>query len=436
MTYPRKKACLTLVRQEQNGYSNLVLANALEDYEGDKRDKAFISALFYGTLERKITLDYILAQHLTKPLNKLDKEVCAVLRMGLYQALYMNSVPVSAAINESVSLAKQLKKTSASGLVNAVLRKAVKFDLSSANFKSQIERLSVLYSVSPEIAKIFIANFAENAEKELEATFKATRLCIRVNTIKTNKEDLIKSFESDGITAQNGDVENSVYLDFNGDITSAKQFKQGLFHVQGEASQYACLALNAKKGSKTADLCSAPGGKAATIAQYMQNDGLLLCADASANRLTLIETLLKRNGVTCANVLKNNAEVYNKEFENCDYVLCDVPCSGLGIISKKPDIRFKTLEDLSSLIKLQKSILETAASYVKKGGKLVYSTCTINSAENEDVVNSFILNNDNFKIIPSPNVIKGGYKKQDFRLFTPLSSNSDGFFVATLERLC
>ncbi|MEG0178681.1 MAG: 16S rRNA (cytosine(967)-C(5))-methyltransferase RsmB [Oscillospiraceae bacterium] len=435
MDNARRTAVLALVKQENNGYSNIILSNILNNFEGTVKDRAFVSALFYGTLERRITLDFILSPMLKKPIDKLDAEVRAILRCGLYQAKFMTSVPLSAAVNESVALARALGKTSASGLVNAVLRKAAAINIDEMQFANELDRLACLYAVTPQIAKVFIKEFGIDAENELKATFNKTPLCIRVNTLATTIENMEELYAKQNIKTERGSIDACLYVDYKGDITATKAFRNGLFHIQGEASQLACAALSPKSKCKVIDLCSAPGGKAATLAQYMGNEGELICCDSALNRLSLIDTLLLRNKITCAKVMQNNAEKFNNELCDADYVLCDVPCSGLGVISQKPDIRFKTLDKLNELIDLQQKILRTAAQYVKKGGKLVYSTCTINSDENANIINKFIEDNKDFVLCDIKNIHKKAKIQNKMMIFTPYSSELDGFFVASLERL-
>ncbi len=435
MDNPRRTAVLALVKQEKSGYANLVLSQVLQNFTGTPRERAFVSAVFYGTIERQITLDTLLQPMLTKPLAKLDAEVRAILRAGLYQANYMSSVPPSAAVNESVALARALGKTSASGLVNAVLRKAIAADITQMPFANDTARINALYSVSTPIVDVFQSAYGAMAEQELAATLAPSRLCVRVNTMLTDTQALQALYAKQNIATARGAVPNSLYVEYKGDITATKAFRGGLFHVQDEASQAACAALAPKPGFKVLDLCSAPGGKSATLAQYMQNKGTLLCADAAENRLSLVKTLLERNGVSCASVLAQDASTHNPAFENADYVLCDVPCSGLGTLAKKPDIRAKRLEGIADLYALQKRILYTAASYVKRGGRLVYSTCTINPKENEEIVHEFLSNNSDFKAIPVPFTPSGVQNEGHFVKFSPFSCGTDGFFVASLERL-
>lgn len=435
MMNPRRTAVTALLKQEKNGYSNLVLKSALEKFDGTQRDAAFVSTIFYGTVERQITLDYMLSKCLTKPLNKLDPEIRAILRSGLYQAKYLDSVPAPSAIDESVKLTRKMGKTSAAGMVNAVLRKACSFEISEGDFADKTEFISVKYSVSQPIARLFMSTSPQEYENILSAAFTKPRVCVRVNTLVTTAEKLTGTLEHAGATVTAGSVKNSLYVSVKGDITALKPFKDGCFHVQGESSQLACLALSPKAGEKVLDLCAAPGGKSATLAQYMDNKGELFSCDRAENRLSLIKSLFDRCRVHCGQISQNDAAVYNREFENADCVLCDVPCSGLGVMAKKPDIRLNTLDELPQLIALQKRILETSSRYVKKGGRLVYSTCTLNPDENENNVLDFLSKHSDFKAVKAPNLPNGDVINEKFTVLNPFYTKTDGFFIAYLERL-
>ncbi len=438
MSNVRRAVVNALIKQEDNAYSNLVLNAALTTFNGTQKERAQISALFYGVIERQITLDFLLAQCLSRPLNKLDKSVRAILRSGLYQMLYMQSVPSALAVNESVILTRKMGKSSAAGMVNAVLRKAGNMPLNfdeNYKFDSEIQKLSVQYSVSMPIVQILKDSLGTNTQKVLENSFVKPKLCIRVNTLVNTVQQLKENFEAKNINVTDGELENSLYVDYKGDITKNKLFEKGAFHIQSEASQFACYALSAKPGEKVLDLCAAPGGKSVTLAQYMQNDGELYSCDYAKNRLSLIDAAFSRTGVKCASVLNADASVYMKELENADKVLCDVPCSGLGIMAKKPDIRYKDLSDINELIQIQSAILQNAAKYVKKGGKLVYSTCTINKSENEDVVENFLNNNKEFKACKIGSVLKSATIYNEFATFLPLNDKTDGFFVALLQKV-
>lgn len=434
MNDPRRAAAAALMKQEQNGYANLVLQHVLEEFKGSARDRAFLSAVFYGTVERMITLDYILQKFLQKPLIKLDAAVRAVLRSGLYQARFMDHVPVRAAIYESVTLIRQMGKSSAAGLVNAVLRRAAEYDLSAQVFEDEVQRLSVQYSVTREIAQLLLEKCPQECEEILKASFVQPRLCLRVNPLQTDEAQLTAEFEKQKVPVEKGHIKGSLYVDFKGDITALKLFRRGAFHVQGEASQMACAALCVKPGEKVLDLCAAPGGKSATLCEDMKDRGTLISCDAAKNRLSLIRAAFERIGVSCAQVLENDASVYRDDFSNADAVLCDVPCSGLGVLAKKPDIRNKTLEGLQELVLLQQSILETASRYVRPGGRLVYSTCTLNPDENAGVVTAFLARHPEFTVLPIPNPIPGTDMTDHFATLYPHKTGTDGFFVALMQK--
>jgi len=434
MKDPRRAAVTALMREEEGGYANLVLNQVLKDFDGTPRDRAFCAAVFYGTVERLITLDYLLQPFLKKPLARLDREVRAILRCGLYQARYMESVPVSAAVNESVALTRGMGNASACGMVNAVLRRAAARSLAAENWPDEETRLSVQYSVSPAIARLLHEAEPDECEEILRVSFTPPPLCVRVNTLRTDAASLQTALAEQGVAARSGAVPNSLFLEGAGDPTRSALFQAGAFHVQGAASQCACAALGAKPGETVLDLCAAPGGKSATLAQEMQNRGTLLARDRARNRLSLMESTFRRLGITCARVEPGDAAVYDAALVGADAVLCDVPCSGLGVLAKKPDIRLKTLDTLPALLDTQRAILETAARYVRPGGRLVYSTCTLNPAENAGVVRPFLARHPEFTAQRPPCVPDGAVLSEHLMTLFPHRTGTDGFFVAFLTK--
>ena len=434
MNQARRTAVLALVRQEENGFSNLVLNAFLQNTQLENRDKAFVSALFYGVTERLITLDWCLQQCLSRPLNKLDAQVRAILRSGLYQAKYMQ-VPAAVAVNESVALCRKMKKTSASGLVNAVLRKAIACDVEKAQFKTQAEKLSVRYSVGPAVVQILMEQYPQECEhilQSLENPPKETWL--RCNTLKTTVEELCAQLERQGVPAKAGSIPGSVVARFTGSPAAGEAFASGLYHVQGAASQLAALNLQAKPGNRVLDLCAAPGGKSLTLAECMENKGSLVSCDAVQSRLSLIQQAFDRCGITIGAVMHNDASVHNPALGQADAVLCDVPCSGLGIMAKKPDIRYKTMEDVEQLHQLQREILTCAAGYLKTGGRLVYSTCTIDKRENEQVVEQFLHTHPEFSLKEPAYQLDGARLERGMMTLLPGETGPDGFFIAIMER--
>lgn len=429
----RRVAAEALMRQEKNGYANLVLKSVLAHWKASAQEKALAAAIFYGTVERMATIDWILQQFLTKPLEKADAVVRAVLRSGLYQGRWMDSVPVHTAVDESVKLCKRMGKGSAAGLVNAVLRKAVSYDLAAAVFPSEAERLRVMYSVSEPMAQFLLEKLPEDAQAFLQSSFEKPAFCVRVNTLKTSVEELQRFFEQQGIAAQEGEVKGALLLDWHGSLTECEAFRQGWFHVQGQSSQLACAALDAGEHQKVVDLCAAPGGKSALLAQKMNNTGTLFCRDVSQSRVRLIEETLQRLGITNAQVQAGDASVWDETLANADRVLCDVPCSGLGTLAKKPDVRYKSLDGLETLTQLQARILETGAGYVKPGGILVYSTCTVNPDENEYIMRDFLNRHPEFEVrhFDAPEWAR---QMPEGVLVCPPCAQADGFFIAKLQK--
>ena len=430
----RRSVVIGLINAEKTGYSNLLLKGVLHGAGEEERSRAFAAYLFYGVVERQYTLDAALAPFLKKPIGKMDAEVRAILRSGLYQIFYMDGVPARAAVNEAVELCRAMGKSSAAGFVNAVLRRAGEAGVPQ-NFPSEQERLSVLYSISPAIAGLLFSQYGAEAEEILAASFLRPKVAVRVNTLKITPPQLTARFKAEGVSAEPGRVANSLFLNAPGDITALPSFQEGLFHVQGEASQYCALSAGPKPGEKAVDLCCAPGGKSATMGQLMENSGVLFCRDVSAGRLKLAEELLGRCGVTIAHFLAKGAEKPDPSLENAQVVLCDAPCSGLGTLSKKPDIRTKTLSDIQTLYKEQRAILQTAAAYPVVGGRLVYSTCTINQKENENVVEDFLGRNKNYRMKPLAPPFENALDTGFGTLLLPNRTGTDGFFIACLERL-
>ena len=423
------------MKQEQNGYANLVLAAALERFAGSPRDRAFFAALFYGTVERMGTIDWILTRFCSRPLGKLDAAVRAILRAGVYQARWMDGVPVRAAVSESVALCRGMGKTSAAGMVNAVLRRAAEYDLSQETFPDEAARLCVQYSVSRPVAELLLEKLPRQCEALLAASFQKPRVCVRVNTLRTDPQALARRFAALGAKTQAGPLPGSLFVDNAGDLTATDLFRAGLFHVQGLASQLACAALAPKPGETVLDLCAAPGGKSATLAQYMENKGRLKSFDAAENRVPLIRRQWERLGITCGTAQAGDASVFDENLAWADAVLCDVPCSGLGTLAKKPDVRYKTLEGLPQLVALQRAILENGAGYVRPGGRLVYSTCTLNPDENSGVVTDFLRAHPGFRLRDVPPVPQAVYNDDKTVTLYPFCPETDGFFIASMERV-
>lgn len=403
-TSARNLALDVLIKiDKDDSYSNLAIAGALKGVNLSNADKAFFTALVYGTVERKITLDYNLSIYLNRPLKKLNPVVLNAMRMGAYQVLFMEKVPDMAAINETVILVKK-RASYASGVTNAVLRKISLNGLVLPD-EDDDNYLSVKYSCPRWLSDMWTKSYGyENAVGIMEHSLGPQKTYIRVNTLKNNA------------------VENPcVELKMNGAVDESEEYKKGLFHVEDRSSQMCCEALGAKPGETVFDMCAAPGGKSFTIAEMMNNEGIIKSFDLHQHRVELIKSGANRLGITIIEAEVSDAEKYNSEIGMADRVLCDVPCSGLGIVGRKPEIRYKTATIIDYLPSLQYNIMVNSSKYLKNGGTLVYSTCALNPKENEEVVSKFLNEHSDFEILTMKTVMPHVY-------------DCDGFFYAVLKK--
>ena len=416
----------------QDGYSNIVLDNALEESGQSGRDASFVSALFYGVIERKITLDYIISRLSSIRLKKIDPQILNILRMGVYQMYFMDKVPESAAVNESVKLSKKVYNGRFSAFANAVLRSAGR---ERKNIKYPPENkitefLSVKYSCPEKLVEHFIKSCGrESAEGILKKSLTAPPVVVRVNSNLMKTEELIQRLERRGVKAKCfTDIPYALELSEVGSIEALDEHKNGYFHVQDISSQLCCHALSPDSGDKVADVCAAPGGKTYTIAQMMEGKGEILACDKYPEKQRLIESGAKRLGLDNIKTIVRDA-AGERLPEMYDKILVDAPCSGLGVIRRKPEIKYKDFE--SNLPEIQLEILENSSKYVKKGGIMVYSTCTINPSENEDVVNDFLEKNKDFSLLEKELPIVG---KTSMITLLPHLYDTDGFFIAIMTR--
>ena len=421
--------------EKDKAYSNLAIDSAVKAYCPDSTDCAFISHLVYGVIERKITLDYVFSKYLKQPVNKLKKDVLTILRLGTYQIVFSEKIPESAAVNESVKLAKNNKCGHASGLINAVLRNVARNGFQLDDSLSATEKISIKYSAPEDLVKFLSYHYGEeNAENFLLSALEPKEVIIRVNTIKTTLEKLIEQLVSEGVECSSLSLENALEIKVNRAVYELESFKKGLFHVEDLSSQLCVQALGAYPGCIAIDVCAAPGGKSFTIAEYMNNQGELYSCDIYEQRTKLIEDGAKRLGLTSIKTSVSDATKFNSEFPTADVVLCDVPCSGLGIIGKKPEIKYKNLDEIKELIPIQKKILCVPSQYVKKGGRLVYSTCSVNPNENRKVCDAFLKENSDFRSIKVLPHIERTIDEGDYLTLMTHKNNCDGFFIALFER--
>ena len=380
----RSVAVKTLVSIfKDKAYSNIAVSSAFSNTEMSDRDKALASALIYGVLDRKITIDYVISSYVKTPISRIKPITINAIRIAVYQIMFMDKIPASAAVNESVNIVKTSKEKYNSSFTNGVLRSFLREPVKIPQ-GSDINSLSIKYSCPVYLIESFVSDYGkETAVSLLKESLKKPPITLRVNTLKTDPCSLIKKLENEGIFSEIGEIENSLKILSGFDIAESSSYKDGLFHIEDLASQKLINLIGLKDNIRVLDICSAPGGKAFTMAEIMNNSGEIVACDLYEHRVNLIENGSKRLGIKTINEMINDAAVYNENLGLFDVVLCDVPCSGLGVIRRKPEIKYKDITDseFKDLVNIQALILENASKYVKVGGTLVYSTCTLKKAE-------------------------------------------------------
>lgn len=421
MVNARRAAAEILFKIEKEGaYSNIAVASFFKSVSLTREDKALASALVYGVLDRKITLDYVLQKFMRSPLKKTAPFTLQVLRTALYQIMYMERIPDSAAVNEAVKIIKGSSQSRNAGFVNAVLRAALRSEITLPAGNTAKE-LSVSYSAPVKIAESFLTDYgADTARALLEESLKAPPLTLRVNTVKTDIATLQSALAELGISTERGLTENSLTVWGGMDIAENELYKKGHFYAQDAASQLAVSALAPKSGERVLDMCAAPGGKSFTAATLMQNQGEIVSCDLYEARVGLISRSAERLGLDIINTVTCDASEYREDLGKFDCILCDVPCSGLGVIRRKPDIKYKAELNYDELEQLQYKILCNAVKYLKKGGRILYSTCTLRRAENEGLVIRFLKEYNSFR-------------KEYERCLMPHIDKTDGFYYALLR---
>lgn len=411
--------------EKDKAYSNLILDSYLKEFESEVFSSSFISALVYGVTERLLTLDYEMSLYLKQPVKKLKPEVKTILRMGAYQILFMDSVPESAAVNESVKLTKKNGCSFASGLVNSVLRRIGENGLKIPETDNEIYNLSIKYSCPETLVKKFSDDYGiENAKGIIESSLGKPRIFAHVNTLKTDVDSLLLSLKTSGVDAVKSDFcENQIEFIKQGSIESLQQFKDGLFHIQDNSSALCVKKLQLGENMTLVDVCAAPGGKTYTAAEYMNNKGKIYAFDLYEQRANLIKSGASRLGIDIIEAESADASILNEALtEKADRVLCDVPCSCLGTLCRKPEIKYKDFGFIDKLCELQYNILINSAKYLVHGGVLVYSTCSLSVQENDRVCDRFLKENSEFE------------KLEDYITLLPHKGDSDGFFIASFRR--
>ena len=417
---------LLLKGEKTKQYSNIVLDNALKRSELSSADKGLVSALFYGVIERRITLDYQISALSSRDIRDIDPRTVNALRIGLYQLIYLDRIPHHAAINESVSLCTR----KSAGFANAILRSFLrKGGLTLPNQDNTLEYISVAYSVNTPLLSRLLSIFgAEETEKLLSAINEAPPTTLRANTLLTDRESLISKIPS---SAPTKNAPNGIFV--QGSVRDIYGFDDGLFFVQDEASQICVEALGAKRGDIVMDICACPGSKSFGAAISMSNEGEIYSFDLHENKLSLVINGAERLKIDIIRTSACDGRHFLSEFEErADKIICDVPCSGFGVLAKKPELRYKNPEESASLPKIQRDILDNASKYLKRGGTLIYSTCTILPEENEENIKAFLKSHPDFALEEWR--VGDIVAKDGMITLLPHIHKTDGFFIAKLKR--
>ena len=436
MADPRYIAVKLLTKTFRSGsYSNIQLSAGLDSSGLDDRGKKLCSAVYYGVIQRRISLDYVIVKLSSRPVSKMDDEIVNILRCGIYQLAYMDSIPDNAAVNESVALAKKFGKTSAAGMVNAILRNFVRNGKSvyEGDFKST-EGMSIAFSVPEELVSSLTKDYGEEfAFHFLAHSVDPAPLYLRRNQLRCTPGKLQSAMGRIKIVCgTDSELPESAFVQNGGDVTATKAFKKGFFHVQGLSSQYCCLALGPTENDLVLDICAAPGGKTFTMAEMMNGRGQIYAFDLHEKRADLIRKGAERLGLTNIIAAAGDATKFNSELPKFTKILCDVPCSGYGVIRKKPEIRYKPLTDFERLPGIQYNIAQNALNYLAVGGEMVYSTCTVRRAENEEVCERLLREHPELEPVELPEMLL--QKFGCMATLSPMYGFDDGFFIAKFRK--
>ena len=401
--------------ERDKAYSNITVDVVLN--ENEATSAPFVCALVYGVIERKITIDFFLSKFLTQPIKKLNPQVLTILRMGVYQIKFLDKIPDSAAVNESVKLSKKVKCAFASGLINSVLRKIASNEIQLPETDNKIYDLSIKYSCPESLVVHYINDYGYiQAENILSSSLGSAPLFVRVNTLKVSVDELIFQLEQESVIAKKVENNKASLEITNGSAFKSECYKKGYFHAQDLASQTCIDSLDPQENEIVFDLCSAPGGKSFTIAEKMNNKGKIYSFDLYEHKIKLINDGANRLGIDIIDAQIWDASVFNPQLPKADKVLCDVPCAGLGVIRRKPEIKYKDFTFVDKLCDLQYNILNNASLYVKENGVLVYSTCSLSKKENENICERFLSEHSDYKLDEMVTLIP--------------HKDSDGFFFA------
>ncbi|WP_246067051.1 16S rRNA (cytosine(967)-C(5))-methyltransferase RsmB [Paenibacillus koleovorans] len=434
---------LTRVEQEQ-AYSNLLLNQTLQKQSPplEKADAGLTTELVYGTIQRLNTLDYFLARFVAKGVAKLEPWVRSLLRLSLYQLVYLDRIPEHAVVNEAVNLAKRRGHAGISGMVNGVLRSAIRSrtELVVPTTLPAAERISLLHSYPKWMVEQWIRQFGEaTAERICESNNRPPAVSVRVNRLRASREAVLQQMADAGLDARPSSIAPSgLIVESGGNMAFSTWFRDGAISIQDESSMLVAEAVDPQPGMTVLDCCAAPGGKTAHLAERMDDRGRIVACDAHEHKRRLIAEQAERLGLRSVETLTGDARELPQRFPAgaFDRVLLDAPCSGLGVIRRKPDLKWaKQPEEIEAITELQAELLDAAAWLVAPGGVLVYSTCTLAAEENGDAVLAFLERHPAFAPEPMPPALAAlpGAANGQVSLL-PSDYGSDGFFIARLRR--
>lgn len=433
---------LLVAIEEKQAYSNLLLNTWIDKYKLEQKDAALLTELVYGTIQRKLTLDYYLSHFLEKK-KKISNWVIQLLRISLYQMVYLDRIPDRAVLYEAVEIAKKRGHKGIAALVNGVLRNIQRKGLPTIkDIQDPIERTAVKTSAPKWLVERLASQYGfETAENILSSQLLHAKQTARVNKLKTTVPQAIAALEKEGIEAVKGKLVDEAIEAVKGNLANTSLYQKGWFTIQDESSMLVSLALQVKEGEQILDACAAPGGKSTHIAELLNNTGKVVSLDLHEHKIQLIEKQASRLGLLNVNAKVLDSRNASEHFppNSFDKILVDAPCSGFGVIRKKPEIKYtKTEEDILSLTSVQKKILASVADLVKPGGLLVYSTCTIDKQENEEMIKYFLKEHDDFQLDETlkdrmPEKVRQ-YVENGFVQILPQYFNTDGFFIAALRR--
>lgn len=442
----REVALEVLLQIEKNqAYSNLLLNQTVKRTKLERRDVGLLTEIVYGTIQRRDTLDYYLQPFVKKGVGSLDDWVKVLLRLSIYQIVYLDRIPDRAVVHEAVTIAKKRGHRGISGMVNGVLRSFLRQGVPELSaIKEPLERLALETSFPLWLVQRWESQYGyEETRKMCETSLRPPAVTVRVNRVRTTVAEALSRLEAEGLEARAGDLASDALVIEKGNVFTSSLYEEGHITIQDESSMLVAAAVGVAPGMKVLDACAAPGGKSTHLAEQMNNEGTVFAYDLHEHKVKLIREQAIRLGLTSIQAEPCDARVLPQRTgqEQFDCVLVDAPCTGLGVIRRKPDIKWtKKEEDIGKIKAVQAEILTAVAPLVKSGGTLVYSTCTIEKEENEEQLQQFLAAHPDFQLDSSlserlpQRVVDGGRYRDGYVTILPSDFQTDGFFIARLRK--